>query len=157
ALFPLLPDSPAIFPEWERLVSTHSVLGKNAHDASRSELPASSKDQNTLYSLLGLAGAFRRSGGGGRWACESGPPRPFGRKPPCRGWGLQACLSPSGNHERRAEAEGASVPEDSAIRGFGIFGGFWGSSGSGRDRPCGRPPGQIRTCGATASGSHLRS
>ena len=32
-LFPLLLDSPAIFPEWERLVVTHSVLGKNAHDA----------------------------------------------------------------------------------------------------------------------------
>ncbi len=32
-LFPLLPDSPAIFPEWQRLVVAHSVLGKNAHDA----------------------------------------------------------------------------------------------------------------------------
>ena len=27
--------------------------------------------------------------------------------------------------------------------------------GSGRDRPYGQPPGQIRTCGTTASGSHL--
>ena len=32
-LFPLLPDSPAVFPEWERLVTTHSVIGKPAHDA----------------------------------------------------------------------------------------------------------------------------
>ena len=29
------------------------------------------------------------------------------------------------------------------------------SCGSGRDRPYGQPPGQIRTCGTTASGSHL--
>jgi predicted nucleic acid-binding protein len=32
-LFPILPDSPAIFPEWEPLVLTYSVLGKPAHDA----------------------------------------------------------------------------------------------------------------------------
>ena len=32
-LFPLFPDSPAIYPEWERLVTTHSVKGKPAHDA----------------------------------------------------------------------------------------------------------------------------
>jgi predicted nucleic acid-binding protein len=33
ALFPLLPDTAAIFPEWRRLVTAHDVLGKNAHDA----------------------------------------------------------------------------------------------------------------------------
>lgn len=33
ALFPLLPDTAAIFPEWERLVSRHQVKGKEAHDA----------------------------------------------------------------------------------------------------------------------------
>jgi predicted nucleic acid-binding protein len=33
ALFTLLPDVPAILPEWERLVSTHAVIGKQAHDA----------------------------------------------------------------------------------------------------------------------------
>lgn len=33
ALFPLLADTPAIFPEWQRLVLTHQVSGKNAHDA----------------------------------------------------------------------------------------------------------------------------
>jgi predicted nucleic acid-binding protein len=33
SLFPLLPDTPALFPVWERLVTTHLVAGKNAHDA----------------------------------------------------------------------------------------------------------------------------
>ena len=32
-LFRLLPDTPAIFPECERIVVQHSVSGKNAHDA----------------------------------------------------------------------------------------------------------------------------
>jgi predicted nucleic acid-binding protein len=32
-LFTILDDTPAILPEWERLVVTHSVLGKSAHDA----------------------------------------------------------------------------------------------------------------------------
>jgi predicted nucleic acid-binding protein len=29
----LLPDSPAIFPEWQRLAEAHSVSGRQAHDA----------------------------------------------------------------------------------------------------------------------------
>jgi predicted nucleic acid-binding protein len=29
----LLDDTPAILPQWERLVAQHQVLGKNAHDA----------------------------------------------------------------------------------------------------------------------------
>ena len=29
----LLDDIPAILPMWESLVTTHAVLGKNAHDA----------------------------------------------------------------------------------------------------------------------------
>ncbi len=33
SLFPLLPDLPAHFYEWERLVTTHKVSGKSAHDA----------------------------------------------------------------------------------------------------------------------------
>jgi hypothetical protein len=33
ALFPLLSDTPGIYPEWLRLVATHHVLGRNAHDA----------------------------------------------------------------------------------------------------------------------------
>jgi predicted nucleic acid-binding protein len=32
-LFPLLFDTPSIYPEWERLVTTHGVIGKSAHDA----------------------------------------------------------------------------------------------------------------------------
>jgi predicted nucleic acid-binding protein len=32
-LYPLLPDGPGIYPEWRRLVATHQVSGKTAHDA----------------------------------------------------------------------------------------------------------------------------
>jgi predicted nucleic acid-binding protein len=32
-LFVLLEDTPAIFPEWERLVMQHQIIGKQAHDA----------------------------------------------------------------------------------------------------------------------------
>jgi hypothetical protein len=53
---------------------------------------------------------------------------PLGRKSSSRRSRHRACLSCPGIHVRRAEAEGASVPEDSAIRGFGIFRGFLGSS-----------------------------
>jgi len=31
--FPLLPDVPAIYPEWERLVSAYAVRSVNVHDA----------------------------------------------------------------------------------------------------------------------------
>jgi predicted nucleic acid-binding protein len=33
AAFLLLPDSSTILPAWEALVTTHAVLGRNAHDA----------------------------------------------------------------------------------------------------------------------------
>lgn len=33
SLLTVLPDSPAIYPEWRRLVMAHSVLGKQVHDA----------------------------------------------------------------------------------------------------------------------------
>ena len=33
ALFPLLLDPPTLFSEWEQLVTTHAVVGTNAHDA----------------------------------------------------------------------------------------------------------------------------
>jgi predicted nucleic acid-binding protein len=33
SLYPMLQDSPAIYPEWRRIVAAHQVLGKNAHDA----------------------------------------------------------------------------------------------------------------------------
>lgn len=32
-LFTMLPETPGILAEWERLVVAHSVLGKNSHDA----------------------------------------------------------------------------------------------------------------------------
>lgn len=33
SFFRVLPDIPAIYPEWEKLVVQHAVSGKNAHDA----------------------------------------------------------------------------------------------------------------------------
>jgi predicted nucleic acid-binding protein len=33
SLLVVLPDSPAIYPEWRRLVVAHSVSGKQVHDA----------------------------------------------------------------------------------------------------------------------------
>jgi predicted nucleic acid-binding protein len=33
SLFPVLPDTPSLLPEWERIVTAHGVMGKNAHDA----------------------------------------------------------------------------------------------------------------------------
>jgi predicted nucleic acid-binding protein len=32
-LFPILPEPASVFEEWERLVTTYSVSGKNTHDA----------------------------------------------------------------------------------------------------------------------------
>ena len=32
SVFTILPDSPAIYPEWRRLVVAHSVAGKQVHD-----------------------------------------------------------------------------------------------------------------------------
>lgn len=32
SVFTVLPDSPAIYPEWRRLVVAHSVMGKQVHD-----------------------------------------------------------------------------------------------------------------------------
>ena len=33
SMFPVLPDTPEIFSEWERIVVQHKVSGKQAHDA----------------------------------------------------------------------------------------------------------------------------
>jgi predicted nucleic acid-binding protein len=33
SIFPLLADTASIFDEWERLVTTQQIVGKNAHDA----------------------------------------------------------------------------------------------------------------------------
>jgi hypothetical protein len=32
AMFPLLAETAAVFPEWRRLIRLHQVVGKNAHD-----------------------------------------------------------------------------------------------------------------------------
>jgi predicted nucleic acid-binding protein len=32
-LFTVLPDTPALLPAWEQIVTVHQVAGKNAHDA----------------------------------------------------------------------------------------------------------------------------
>jgi predicted nucleic acid-binding protein len=32
-IFALLPETPAVLPEWQTLVTVHSVAGKAAHDA----------------------------------------------------------------------------------------------------------------------------
>jgi predicted nucleic acid-binding protein len=33
SIFPILPDTPALYPAWEDLVVQHQVIGKAAHDA----------------------------------------------------------------------------------------------------------------------------
>ncbi len=33
AMFPVLPETPAVYPAWERLVIRYEVSGKQAHDA----------------------------------------------------------------------------------------------------------------------------
>jgi predicted nucleic acid-binding protein len=33
ALFVLLEETPAVYPQWEQLVALHQISGKNAHDA----------------------------------------------------------------------------------------------------------------------------
>jgi predicted nucleic acid-binding protein len=33
AIFTLLDDTPAVFPQWEQLVAQHQISGKNGHDA----------------------------------------------------------------------------------------------------------------------------
>ena len=48
------------------------------------------------------------------------------------------------------------IGEDALIRALAHWA-DWPVKGPGRGRPQGRPPGQIRTCGATASGSRLGS
>ncbi len=57
ALFRLLPDSPAIFAEWEKLVGQHAVLGKNAHDA---RIAAAMIVHGITHLLTLNAGDFKR-------------------------------------------------------------------------------------------------
>jgi predicted nucleic acid-binding protein len=40
-LFPVLPEPSGLFEEWERLVTTYRVAGKNTHDAYEAIHPAS--------------------------------------------------------------------------------------------------------------------
>ena len=40
-LFPVLPEPSGLFEEWERLVTTYRVAGKNTHDAHEAIHPAS--------------------------------------------------------------------------------------------------------------------
>jgi predicted nucleic acid-binding protein len=56
-LFTLLEDSPAILPEWERLVTTYVVLGRNAHDA---RFVAAMLIHNVTHLLTFDAGDFKR-------------------------------------------------------------------------------------------------
>lgn len=57
ALFPILDDTPALYPEWERLVIASGVVGKNAHDARL----VASRSVHGLSHLLTFNGPdFRR-------------------------------------------------------------------------------------------------
>jgi predicted nucleic acid-binding protein len=59
-LFDVLPDTPRIFPEWERLVAQHQVSGKNAHDA---RLVAAMHTHGVRQLLTFNVEDFRRYGG----------------------------------------------------------------------------------------------
>lgn len=56
-LFPLLEDTPAVLPQWEQLVTTHAVLGRNAHDA---RLVAAMLVHRVTHLLTFDGGDFRR-------------------------------------------------------------------------------------------------
>jgi predicted nucleic acid-binding protein len=56
-LFPLLPDTPAIYSEWRRLVVTYSVSGVQVHDAY---LVASMKANNVTHILTFNTADFTR-------------------------------------------------------------------------------------------------
>jgi predicted nucleic acid-binding protein len=56
-LFPLLPDSPAVYPEWRRLVVSFGVRGVQVHDA---RLVASMSVHGMTHILTLNAGDFAR-------------------------------------------------------------------------------------------------
>jgi predicted nucleic acid-binding protein len=56
-IFPLLPDSPAIYPEWRRLVKQYGVSGVQVHDARL--VAAMLANQVTTIMTLNV-GDFRR-------------------------------------------------------------------------------------------------
>lgn len=55
----LLPDVPAIYPEWKRLVTKHSVSGVQVHDT---RLVASMNIHNVRQILTFNVGDFKRYG-----------------------------------------------------------------------------------------------
>jgi len=57
-LFALLPDTPDIFSEWERIVLKNKVAGKQAHDA---RLVAAMSVHDLTHLLTFNAGDFKRS------------------------------------------------------------------------------------------------
>lgn len=59
-LFKLLPDTPAIFTEWEKLVIQHQVIGKPTHDA---RLVAAMVTHNMAHILTFNTGDFKRFSG----------------------------------------------------------------------------------------------
>jgi predicted nucleic acid-binding protein len=56
-IFTLLPDTPNIFPEWERLVDQHKVIGRQGHDA---RLVAAMKVHSVTHLLTFNTDDFKR-------------------------------------------------------------------------------------------------
>lgn len=59
-IFELLPDTPAIYPEWETLVRAHQVKGKEAHDA---RIAAAMIAHGVTHILTFNGGDFKRFAG----------------------------------------------------------------------------------------------
>ena len=59
-LFPILPDTADVFPEWEQLVVKHQVRGKQAHDA---RLVAAMKVHKLTHLLTFNTDDFKRYDG----------------------------------------------------------------------------------------------
>ena len=60
AIFELLPDTAAIYPEWERLARAHEVKGKEAHDA---RIAAAMLAHGVTHILTFNGGDFKRFAG----------------------------------------------------------------------------------------------
>jgi predicted nucleic acid-binding protein len=60
SLFGIIDDVPAILPEWERIVATFQVIGRNAHDA---RLVAAMRVHGASHILTFNDQDFRRFGG----------------------------------------------------------------------------------------------
>ena len=60
SVFTILPDSPAIYPEWRRLVVEHSVAGKQVHDT---RLVAAMNIHKITHLLTFNTGDFKRFAG----------------------------------------------------------------------------------------------